>query len=157
MDIETLLRSSLNPAQYEAVTTVNGPVLVVAGAGTGKTRVIEYRVLYLVSNGIAPNSILLLTFTRRAAREMLARASRHNRLCEDVTGGTFHSFGFSVITEFAHLLGYKRPISFLDETDSEQQPHRLAVKLGYTGRKMRFPVGQRSRQWSAHPSTEARQ
>lgn len=140
MDVESLLRLNLNPAQYEAVKIMEGPVLVVAGAGTGKTRVIEYRVLSLVSNGVDPSSILLLTFTRRAAREMLARASRHNRLCEHVTGGTFHSFGFSVITEFAHLLGYKRPISFLDETDSEQQLHRLAVKLGYTGKKMRFPA-----------------
>ena len=68
MDIETLLRSNLNPAQYEAAATMDGPVLVVAGAGTGKTRVIEYRVLSLITKGIPPESILLLTFTRRAAR-----------------------------------------------------------------------------------------
>lgn len=134
------MSTNLNPSQYEAATIVNGAVLVVAGAGTGKTRVIEYRVLHLVSNGILPNSILLLTFTRRAAREMLARASRHDRRCEQVKGGTFHSFGFSVITEFSHLLNYKRPISFLDEADSEQLLHRLAVKLGYTSKKMRFPI-----------------
>ena len=139
MQIEKLLRTELNPSQYLAATTVEGPLLVVAGAGTGKTRVIEYRVLYLVSREIHPRSILLLTFTRRAAREMLSRASRHNRLCEEVVGGTFHSFGFSVITEFADLLGFKRPLSFLDEADSEEQLHRLAVKLGFTRRKRRFP------------------
>lgn len=139
MQIEKLLRTELNPSQYLAATTLDGPLLVVAGAGTGKTRVIEYRVLYLVSREIHPRSILLLTFTRRAAREMLSRASRHNRLCEEVVGGTFHSFGFSVITEFADLLGFKRPLSFLDEADSEEQLHRLAVKLGFTRRKRRFP------------------
>ncbi len=139
MQIEKLLRTELNPSQYAAATTVEGPLLVVAGAGTGKTRVIEYRVLYLVSREIHPRSILLLTFTRRAAREMLSRASRHNRLCEEVVGGTFHSFGFSVITEFADLLGFKRPLSFLDEADREEQLHRLAVKLGFTKRKKRFP------------------
>jgi len=139
VQIEKLLRTELNPSQYLAATTLDGPLLVVAGAGTGKTRVIEYRVLYLVSREIHPRSILLLTFTRRAAREMLSRASRHNRLCEEVVGGTFHSFGFSVITEFADLLGFKRPLSFLDEADSEEQLHRLAVKLGFTRRKRRFP------------------
>ncbi|MDL1956686.1 MAG: ATP-dependent helicase [Candidatus Desulfofervidus auxilii] len=140
MDIKKLLKDNLNPAQYEAVTTIDGPILVVAGAGTGKTRVIEYRVLYLVSKGIPPQSILLLTFTRRAAREMLSRAARHNKLCEYIYGGTFHSFGFSIISEFATALGYKRPISFLDETDSEEIIYRLAIKLGYTEKKKRFPT-----------------
>jgi len=140
VDIKKLLKDNLNPAQYEAVTTIDGPILVVAGAGTGKTRVIEYRVLYLVSKGISPQSILLLTFTRRAAREMLSRAARHNKLCEYIYGGTFHSFGFSVISEFATALGYKRPISFLDEADSEEIIYRLAIKLGYTEKKKRFPT-----------------
>jgi len=140
VDIKKLLKDNLNPAQYEAVTTIDGPILVVAGAGTGKTRVIEYRVLYLVSKGISPQSILLLTFTRRAAREMLSRAARHNKLCEYIYGGTFHSFGFSIISEFATALGYKRPISFLDEADSEEIIYRLAIKLGYTEKKKRFPT-----------------
>ena len=83
VDIDALLRENLNPSQYEAVTTTNGPVLVVAGAGTGKTRVIEYRVLYLVSQGVDPRSILLLTFTRKAARTMLLRAARHNRAYQE--------------------------------------------------------------------------
>jgi DNA helicase-2/ATP-dependent DNA helicase PcrA len=140
MDVEGILRAQLNPAQYAAVTQMDGPMLVVAGAGTGKTRIIEYRVLSLITKGVSPDSILLLTFTRRAAREMLARAAGHNRLCQEVTGGTFHSFGYSVIARYAHLLGYRRPVSFLDEADSEQLLHRLAVGLGFTAKQMRFPA-----------------
>jgi DNA helicase-2/ATP-dependent DNA helicase PcrA len=139
-DVEGLLRAHLNQAQYEAVTATEGPVLVIAGAGTGKTRVIEYRVLSLITKGISPDAILLLTFTRRAAREMLDRAASHDCLCQDVVGGTFHSFGYSVIARFAHLLGFHRPLSFLDEADSEQLLHRLAVRLGFTGREQRFPA-----------------
>lgn len=139
VEIEDLLKANLNPQQYEAATVLEGPVLVVAGAGTGKTRVIEYRVLHLASQGVDPHRILLLTFTRRAAREMISRASRHNRLCQEVEGGTFHSFGFSVITRYAHLLGLNRPLSFLDEADREALLHRLAAQLGYTQRKVRFP------------------
>ncbi|RLB07059.1 MAG: hypothetical protein DRG27_06825 [Deltaproteobacteria bacterium] len=96
-DIDKFLRERLNPSQYEAVSTFYGPVLVVAGAGTGKTRVIEYRVLNLVHNGIDPQNILLLTFTRKAARSMLDRAAIHKKECSRVAGGTFHSFGFSVL------------------------------------------------------------
>lgn len=137
--LEEILARNLNPSQYQAVTAIQGPLLVVAGAGTGKTRVIEYRVLYMVEQGIKPESILLLTFTRRAAREMLWRASRHNRLCQRVNGGTFHSFGFSVITQFAHILGYKRPLSFLDEADSEELLGRLASRLGLKDKETRMP------------------
>ena len=72
------LKEQLNSSQYEAVTTIEGPVLVIAGAGSGKTRVIEYRSLHLVRKGIEPESILLLTFTRRSAAEMIERASRND-------------------------------------------------------------------------------
>src|ERR1041384_262759 len=68
-------KNELNPSQFEAVTSVNGPHLIIAGAGTGKTRTIVYRVSYLVELGVKPEHILLLTFTRRAAQEMLRRAS----------------------------------------------------------------------------------
>ena len=71
-------RKDLTPSQWLAVSTIEGPVLGVAGAGTGKTRVIEYRCLYMIEHGIAPEDILLLTFTKKAAREMLGRAALHN-------------------------------------------------------------------------------
>ena len=86
-------RKELNESQYQAATMVEGPLLIIAGAGTGKTRTLVYRVAHLIDIGVDPRSILLLTFTRRAAEEMLRRASVliDNR-CSRVAGGTFHSF-----------------------------------------------------------------
>ncbi|MFH1621563.1 MAG: ATP-dependent helicase [Candidatus Omnitrophota bacterium] len=136
---EINLKDTLNPSQYEAVSTIDGPLLVVAGAGTGKTRVIEYRVLNLILNGVKPSSILLLTFTRKAAREMLDRASRHNKLCQQVEGGTFHSFAYKIIKAYRKHLGFKNNISFLDESDSADALHLLATKLGFLDKKLRFP------------------
>lgn len=132
-------KETLNPSQYEAVTTTEGPLLVVAGAGTGKTRVIEYRVLNLILCGVDPQAILLLTFTRKAARQMLERASRHNELCHKVDGGTFHSFAYKVIKRFRAVLGFSGVISFLDESDSADALHLLATKQGFLDRKIRFP------------------
>lgn len=132
--------SELNPEQLEAVTTIEGPLLVIAGAGTGKTRVIEYRVLYMVQQGIDPRSILLLTFTRRAAAEMISRAARHDRRSAQVVGGTFHSFGYAVLERYAPVLGLRRPFSFLDEADSEEVLSRLAARLGFYDQKERFPA-----------------
>lgn len=129
----------LNPSQYEVVNTLKGPLLVVAGAGTGKTRVIEYRVLNLIFNAVKPSSILLLTFTRKAAREMIDRASRHNKLCQQVEGGTFHSFAYKVIKRFRKRLGFKDNISFLDEADSADALRLLATRLGFLDNKIRFP------------------
>src|ERR1041384_4212 len=84
---------ALNPAQLEAVTAAEGPVLVVAGAGSGKTRTLVFRVARLVESGLDPTRILLLTFTRKAAEEMLRRASRLlDGRCDRVAGGPFHSF-----------------------------------------------------------------
>ena len=85
---------ALNPAQLEAVRHGEGPLLVVAGAGTGKTRTLAYRVAYLISRGTPPERILLLTFTRRAAEEMLRRAARaisQDGISTRVWGGTFHA------------------------------------------------------------------
>ncbi|MCP5045754.1 MAG: UvrD-helicase domain-containing protein, partial [bacterium] len=85
-------QGELNPQQYEAVTHIEGPQLVIAGAGSGKTRTLIYRVAYLVENGINPLSILLLTFTRKSAREMMRRAANMlDDRCRRVAGGTFHS------------------------------------------------------------------
>lgn len=132
-------KNILNHSQYNVVTTLEGPLLVVAGAGTGKTKVIEYRVLNLVLNGVDPSLIVLLTFTRKAAREMLERASRHNKLCQKVEGGTFHSFAYKIIKRYRKFLGFNNNISFLDETDSADVLHLLSTKLGFFDRKIRFP------------------
>ena len=97
----------LNPAQLEAVMTQEGPVLVIAGAGSGKTRTLVYRVARLVETGVPPEEILLLTFTRKAAQEMLERASRlSDARCRFVSGGTFHSLALRVLRNHAELLGF---------------------------------------------------
>ncbi len=112
-------RSDLNERQWEAVSVPGGPVLVIAGAGSGKTRTIVYRVAWLVEHGVDPDSILLLTFTRKAAGEMLSRAeelldTRVNR----VSGGTFHSTGNVLLRRYAPLLGFDASFSIMDQGDS---------------------------------------
>jgi len=135
----TDLKNYLNPSQFAAVTTIKGPVLVIAGAGSGKTRVIEYRVLYLMQNGISPESVLLLTFTRRAAREMLERAGKHDPRCKDVEGGTFHSFALKTLKRYAKTIGFPDSFSILDEGDAEEAIHRCCTKLSFFERNERFP------------------
>jgi DNA helicase-2/ATP-dependent DNA helicase PcrA len=133
------LRRRLNPSQYEAVSTIDGPVLVIAGAGSGKTRAIEYRVLYMVESGIRPESILLLTFTRKAAREMIYRAARHDIRSAHVDGGTFHSFAFKMLKKHAKAIGLSNRFSVLDESDSEEAIYRCAVKTGLINKDKRSP------------------
>ena len=133
------LKERLNPSQFQAVTSVKGPVLVIAGAGSGKTRVIEYRVLHLVQNGINPHTILLLTFTRKAAREMISRASKHDHQCKNIEGGTFHSFAYKLLRKYARAIGFTGTFIILDESDSQEAIHRCATKLGFFERKKRFP------------------
>ena len=112
---------SLNPAQLEAVTTTQGPVLVIAGAGSGKTRTIVYRLAYLVEQGVPPESILLLTFTRKAASQMLRRAGELlNREMGMVSGGTFHGFSYMILKKFAPALGFPQGFSVMDAPDAEE-------------------------------------
>jgi DNA helicase-2/ATP-dependent DNA helicase PcrA len=111
----------------------------VAGAGTGKTRVIEYRCLYMIHKGIPPENILLLTFTRKAAREMLGRASLHEAQCRKIEGGTFHSFAYRIIKKYKQVIGLSGNISFIDEADSADALHLLASRSGYLEDKLRFP------------------
>ncbi|MDQ7783525.1 MAG: ATP-dependent helicase [Desulfomonilaceae bacterium] len=113
--------AELNPSQAEAVTAPGGPILVIAGAGSGKTRTVVYRVAWLIEQGIDPASILLLTFTRKAAEEMLSRAaalldSRASR----VAGGTFHSIGNLLLRRYAPLLGYDSSFSIMDQADTHE-------------------------------------
>ena len=115
------LENDLNPSQLEAVTTLQGPVLVIAGAGSGKTRTVVYRLAHLAELGVDPESILLLTFTRKAAREMLTRASHllgHG--LHGVTGGTFHSFANLTLRRYAGALGLSNRFTILDRPDSEE-------------------------------------
>lgn len=110
---------SLNPQQLAAATAGGGAALVVAGAGTGKTRTLVYRVAYLVESGVPPEQIVLLTFTRRAAREMLARASALlDGRCERVQGGTFHSFCVGILRRHAPRLGFPNRFTILDAADA---------------------------------------
>lgn len=133
-------RNTLNRAQYAAVTSVNGPHLIVAGAGTGKTRTITYRVAYLVELGVRPESILLLTFTRRAAQEMLRRASMLlDARCERVAGGTFHSFANLVLRQYASLLGFASSFTILDQSDAEDVINLLRTRMKLDTRERRFP------------------
>ncbi len=112
---------NLNPAQYQAVTVSSGPVLVIAGAGSGKTRTIIYRLAYLVDQGFDPSSILLLTFTRKSAQEMLTRASNLiGQGLHGVSGGTFHSFANSVLRRYASALRFPNDFTILDRGDSEE-------------------------------------
>jgi len=112
-------KGDLNPAQLEAVTSSEGPLLVIAGAGSGKTRTIVYRVAWLVEQGIDPSSILLLTFTRKAAEEMLTRAAQLlDGRVSGVSGGTFHSTGNLLLRRYGKLLGYDASFSIMDQGDT---------------------------------------
>jgi DNA helicase-2/ATP-dependent DNA helicase PcrA len=114
-------RKLLNSAQLQAVMTLEGPVLVIAGAGSGKTRTLVYRVARLVEAGVAPESILLLTFTRKAAQEMLNRAARlSDARCRLVSGGTFHSLAHRVLRSHAEHISFSRSFAILDRSDMEE-------------------------------------
>src|SRR5712691_9106980 len=130
----------LNPAQYEAVTTLEGPVLVIAGAGSGKTRTLVYRVARLVESGVNPGQILLLTFTRKAAEEMLRRAAALvGTSCERVAGGTFHSFANVVLRRAARHVGLEPNFTILDRGDSEDVVNLLRSRAGLDRKDRRFP------------------
>ncbi|PJZ56026.1 ATP-dependent helicase [Leptospira barantonii] len=133
-------KEELNPAQLEAVLTQEGPVLVLAGAGTGKTKTIVSRLAHLVSSGIPASSILLLTFTRKAAREMILRASSiGDSKCADVQGGTFHSFCSGVLRKFGPVLGISSDFTILDEADSLDVFQFLRNEKDFGKTKSRFP------------------
>lgn len=110
----------LNPTQRLAAGQAGGPVLVIAGAGSGKTRTLVHRVAYLVERGVEPGRILLLTFTRKAAQEMLTRARELNPACARVEGGTFHSLCYRLLRAHASRLGLNRQFTVIDRGDCEQ-------------------------------------
>src|SRR6516225_4685672 len=117
--------STLNPQQRQAVETIRGPVLILAGAGTGKTRVITFRIAHMVRNGVAPGNILGVTFTNKAAREMQERVRKLLPKKKDVDGKkaerpticTFHSLCVKILRMHIEKLGYKKNFVIYDETE----------------------------------------
>jgi DNA helicase-2/ATP-dependent DNA helicase PcrA len=133
-------QKELNPSQFEAATSTEGSYLVIAGAGSGKTRTLVYRVAYLVERGVRPEQILLLTFTRKSAEEMLRRAATLlDSRCEHVAGGTFHSFANQILRQYAAVLGYPNQFTILDQSDSEDVINMARRDLGDDLKERRFP------------------
>ncbi|WP_300707002.1 ATP-dependent helicase [uncultured Desulfovibrio sp.] len=134
---------ALNEAQYAAATCGDGPVLVVAGAGSGKTRTITYRLAWLIEHGAAPDSLLLLTFTRKAAQEMLQRAGM---LCDQglagVQGGTFHAFAYGILRRFRPEWLGDRPFTVMDSADITAAVKSCKEALGLGKGDRAFPKSQ---------------
>ncbi len=119
-DLRLNYEKELNPEQYAVVIHLKGPMLVLAGAGTGKTRTVTYRVARLIETGFRPENILLLTFTNKAAREMMRRVEfLIGRNIHGLWGGTFHHIGNTVLRRHCLLIGYKEGFSILDREDSK--------------------------------------
>lgn len=136
IDYEGLLNSS----QLDAVMHNSGPALVIAGAGTGKTRTLIYRVARLIESGVDPKSILLLTFTRRAAGEMLRRASTLlDDRCRRVEGGTFHRYCSKLLHIYAEHIGYPGNFTIIDTSDAMDTINLLRGSLDTIKQTKRFP------------------
>jgi len=130
----------LNDQQRAVVTCADGHKLVIAGAGSGKTRTLTYRVAYLLANGVAPSDILLVTFTNKAAREMLGRVGQLTQLePHRLWGGTFHSVGARLLRRHAELLGYTDSFSILDEGDQRDLLRLCTTDLQVPVEQKRFP------------------
>ncbi|MGK5594358.1 MAG: ATP-dependent helicase [Parachlamydiaceae bacterium] len=124
---------NLNTEQLNAVTHLEGPVLVLAGAGSGKTRVVTSRIIHLIKSGIAPAHILGLTFTNKAAQEMKERVNRLTQ--SQVWISTFHSLGVRLLRESIGVLGYKRDFAIYDEDDSEKLLRNCLNEFGEKEKK----------------------
>ncbi len=134
--------AELNAQQCAAVTAAPGPALVIAGAGSGKTRTLTYRVAYLVENGVPPSGILLLTFTNKAAREMLDRVAA--LLPNDISGlwgGTFHSVGNRLLRQHPNEAGFAPGFSIMDREDQRDLLDSVIVALGVNPKEKLFPKG----------------
>ena len=132
--------AALNSQQLAAVTAGEGPSLVIAGAGSGKTRTLVYRVAYLIDSGVDPSNILLLTFTRKSAQEMLERAgeligARSQRVC----GGTFHSVANLLLRRYGRSIGVQPGFTILDRGDAEDLIALVRAQLGLNEKDKRFP------------------
>jgi DNA helicase II / ATP-dependent DNA helicase PcrA len=136
---------ALNPAQLAAVLITEKPVLVIAGAGSGKTRVIVHRVSYLIEKGIDAQSILLLTFTRKASREMLDRVESllQDKRVGNITGGTFHSFASFILRKYSNMLNLPANFTIIDASDSEDIIDLIRSELKFNTRDKKFPRKER--------------
>ncbi|MEM9081379.1 MAG: UvrD-helicase domain-containing protein [Verrucomicrobiota bacterium] len=133
-------KSALNEEQYAAVTSKPGAALVIAGAGSGKTRTLTYRVAFLLDQGVNPKDILLLTFTNKAAKEMLERV--RELVPQDLStlwGGTFHSIGNRILRRHADELGFTRSFSILDRDDQKSLMNGVVGGLDIDTKMRRFP------------------
>ncbi len=139
-------KDELNPQQLAVAQAPGGPMLVIAGAGSGKTRVVTYRVAYLIESGVDPSNILLLTFTKKAAREMLNRVEQlipaAGRGSNRVWGGTFHHIGNRILRRHAPLVGYQPNFTILDQEDSKHLIEDCIAKLKLNPRGSHFPKGE---------------
>ena len=150
------LTAELNSEQAAAAAHADGPLLIIAGAGTGKTRTLVHRVAHLIGRGVRPDRVLLLTFTRRAAHEMLSRAERLvGTASARVHGGTFHATGHRLLRQFGPAAGLARDFSVLDEGDAEDLLRLARAALGIAPRERRFPKKETLRYvYSRHVNTD---
>ncbi len=131
--------NELNPPQLEAVKQKEGAVLVIAGAGSGKTKTLTYRVARLIEEGVNPKNILLLTFTKKAAQEMLSRAAIVlDSRCEQVAGGTFHAFANIILRKYSTLLELRNNFTITDRADSEDIVNHIRANI-IGKQEKRFP------------------
>ena len=132
--------AALNTQQLAAVTAGEGPSLVIAGAGSGKTSTLVYRVAYLIDSGVDPSNILLLTFTRKSAQEMLERAGELIGVrSESVCGGTFHSVANMLLRRYGRSIGLEPGFTILDRGDAEDLLALVRAQLGLNEKDKRFP------------------
>lgn len=133
-------KKELNAEQYAAVSSPPGPALVIAGAGSGKTRTLTYRVAYLIEKGVEPKNILLLTFTNKASREMLERVRELVPIdISDLWGGTFHSVCNRILRRHAEELGFTSAFSIMDRDDQKSLINSVIASLDIDTKSKRFP------------------
>lgn len=132
----------LNQEQLEVVVAGEGPMLVIAGAGSGKTRALTYRVSRLIEDGVDPNDLLLVTFTNKSSREMLSRVEELVTTdTRRIWGGTFHSIGNRLLRRYADAIGYRSNFSILDSEDAKEMMEAAVSSLGIKTLEKRFPKG----------------
>lgn len=133
-------KNELNEEQYKAVTNTEGPVLVIASAGSGKTRVLTYRLMYLIEHGVPPEQILLLTFTNKAASEMITRATNMLGSNFKIHGGTYHSFCANILRKYGKKIGFESDFLIKDSVDAADMMNYIKEMNGYSKEK-NFPKG----------------